>query len=206
MKQKHLEMMLEKVEGFRYPKPAKEQYSTPAIVAAEMLHFAFMKGDLTDAVYDLGCGGGILAIGAKLLGAEKVIGFDDDRGVLEIARANAKKLGVDVEFVCSNINYICGKTHTVVMNPPFGAQVKGSDRPFLRKALELSSVVYSIHNAGSMEFIRKFISPSIITEYQTIDFPIKRTFRFHTKERQVIKAEMYRIEKSQDLTEGSLLE
>ncbi|MFZ3060761.1 MAG: METTL5 family protein [Candidatus Methanoperedens sp.] len=195
MRKKHLEILLEQVEGFRTPKPSKEQYSTPATVASELLHFAFMRGDLTDTVYDLGCGGGILAIGAKLLGAEKVIGFDDDKEVLEIARANAKRLGADVEFVCSRIENIGGNAHTVVMNPPFGAQVKGSDRPFLRKALEVSSVVYSIHNAGSLEFIKKFISPSVITEYQLIDFPIKRTFRFHTKEIKVIKAEIYRIEK-----------
>jgi putative methylase len=195
MRKKHLEILLEQVEGFRTPKPSKEQYSTPATVASELLHFAFMRGDLTDTVYDLGCGGGILAIGAKLLGAEKVIGFDDDKEVLEIARANAKRLGADVEFVCSRIENIDGKAHTVVMNPPFGAQVKGSDRPFLRKALEVSSVVYSIHNAGSLEFIKKFISPSVITEYQLIDFPIKRTFRFHTKEIKVIKVEIYRIEK-----------
>jgi putative methylase len=195
MRKKHLEMLLEQVEGFRTPKPSREQYSTPAIVAADLLHFAFMKGDITDIIFDLGCGSGILAIGAKLLGAEKVIGFDDDRGVLEIARTNVKKLGVDVEFISCSINDICGKAQTVVMNPPFGAQVKGSDRPFLRKALELSSVVYSIHNAGSTEFIKKFISPSVVTEHRVIDFPIKRTFRFHTKEMQVIKAEIYRIEK-----------
>ncbi len=195
MRKKHLEMLLEQLSGFKSPKPSKEQYSTPATVAAELLHIAFMKGDITDTVYDLGCGAGILAIGAKLLGAEKVIGFDDDRDVLEIARANAERLGMDVEFVCSRIDEVCGKAHTVVMNPPFGAQVKGSDRPFLRKALELSSVVYSIHNAGSTEFIRKFISPSVITEHRLIDFPIKRTFGFHTKEIQVIKAEIYRIEK-----------
>lgn len=199
MKKKHLEMMLEKVEGFKSPKADREQYATPATVASELLHFAFMKGDLADTVYDLGCGSGIFAIGAKLLGAEKVIGFDDDREVLEIARANAHKLDADVEFVCSNISDISGKAHTVVMNPPFGAQKKGSDRPFLRKALELSSVVYSIHNAQSAEFIKKFISPSVITEYKLIDFPIKRTFGFHKKERLVIKVEIYRIEKR---TEG----
>ena len=195
MRRKHLEMLLEQVEGFKSPHPSKEQYATPAIVAAELLHIAFMRGDLTGTIYDLGCGTGILAIGAKLLGAEKVIGFDDDRDALEIARANADRFGVDVEFVCSRIEEVCGKAHAVVMNPPFGAQVKGSDRPFLRKALELSSVVYSIHNAGSTEFIIKFISPSVITEHRSIDFPIKRTFRFHTKEIKVIKVEIYRIEK-----------
>ncbi len=195
MRKKHLEILLEQLSGFSSPKPEREQYSTPATVASELLHFAFMRGDLAGTVYDLGCGGGILAIGAKLLGAEKVIGFDDDMNALETARANAKRLGADVEFVCSRIEEVCGKAHTVVMNPPFGAQVKGSDRPFLRKALEVSGVVYSIHNAGSAEFIKKFISPSVITEYQLIDFPIKRTFKFHTKEIQVIKVEIYRIEK-----------
>lgn len=195
MRKRHLDILLEQVEGFKSPKPEREQYATPATVAGELLHFAFMRGDLAGTVYDLGCGSGILAIGAKLLGAEKVIGFDDDKDVLETARANAKKLAVDVEFVCSDINEVSGKAHTIVMNPPFGAQVKGSDRPFLRKALELSSVVYSIHNAGSTEFIKKFISPSVITDMQIIDFPIKRTFGFHTKEIQVIKVEIYRIEK-----------
>ncbi|HMB46023.1 MAG TPA: METTL5 family protein [Candidatus Methanoperedens sp.] len=195
MKKIHLEMVLEKVEGFKSPSACKEQYATPATVASELLYFAFMRGDLVDTVYDLGCGSGIFAIGAKLLGAEKVIGFDDDKDVLEIARANAKKLGVEVEFVCCNISDVSGKAHTVVMNPPFGAQKKGSDRPFLRKALELSNAVYSIHNAGSAEFIKKFISPSVITEYRLIDFPIKRTFGFHKKERLVIKVEIYRIEK-----------
>ncbi len=187
--------MLERVEGFHSPRPEKEQYSTPATVASELLHFAFMRGDLKDTVFDLGCGGGIFAIGAKLLGAEKVIGFDDDSDALEIARANAARLGVDCEFVCCNISDISGKAHAVIMNPPFGAQKKGSDRPFLRKALELSSVVYSIHNAQSADFIKKFISPSVITEYRVIDFPIKRTFGFHKKERLVIKVEIYRIEK-----------
>ncbi len=195
MRKKHLEILLEQVEGFRSPHPSKEQYATPATVAGELLHFALMKGDITDTVYDLGCGTGILAIGAKLLGAEKIIGFDDDRGALEIARANADRLGIEVEFVCSSINEVCGKAHTVVMNPPFGAQVKGSDRPFLRKALEVGNVVYSIHNAGNTEFIKNFISPSVITEHRLIDFPVKRTFRFHTKEIRVIKVEIYRIEK-----------
>lgn len=195
MRKKHLEMLLEQLSGFESPKPEREQYATPATVAAELLHFAFMRGDITDTVYDLGCGTGILAIGAKLLGAEKVIGFDGDNGVLKTARANAKKLDSDVEFVCSRIDEVCGKAHTVVMNPPFGAQVKGSDRPFLRKALEVSGVVYSIHNLGSMEFIKKFISPSVISEHKLIDFPIKRTFRFHTREIQVIQVEIYRIEK-----------
>ena len=43
-------------------------------------------------VGDLGCGGGILALGAALLGAPLVIGFDVDAEALKICRRNAKAL------------------------------------------------------------------------------------------------------------------
>ena len=154
-----------------------------------------MKGDLEDTVYDLGCGTGILAIGASMLGAPKVMGFDIDENALSIARHNAKRLNSHAEFVCSRVEDISGYAHVVIMNPPFGAQIKGSDRPFLTKALEVADVVYSIHNAGSNEFIKKFISPAVITDCYTIGFPIRRMYTFHKKEREVITVEVYRIEK-----------
>ena len=62
-----------------------------------------MQGDLEDSVQDLGCGTGILAIGAKLLGAKKVVGYDKDIKALEIAKLNARKLKAEVEFVQSDI-------------------------------------------------------------------------------------------------------
>ena len=99
MKQRKLEMLLEEVEDFSDPELELEQYQTPSPLAAEILHFAYMQGDLDDSVQDLGCGTGILAIGAKLLGARKVVGYDTDPKALEIAKINARKLGVEVEFV-----------------------------------------------------------------------------------------------------------
>ncbi len=68
MKKRKLEMILEKVKGFERPDVSREQYATPATVAAELLYFAFMNGDLAGSVVDLGCGTGVLAIGASLLG------------------------------------------------------------------------------------------------------------------------------------------
>ncbi|MBN1134565.1 MAG: methyltransferase, partial [Methanosarcinaceae archaeon] len=165
MKQRKLEILLEQVEGFVSPDVSLEQYATPAVLAAEVLHYAYMKGDIIDTVYDLGCGTGILAIGAKLLGADRVVGFDSDVDALRIAEGNAEKLGVDVEFVSSDIRDVSGHAHTVVMNPPFGAQLKGSDRPFLLTALKVSDVIFSIHNCGSHDFIQKFITPAVITEW-----------------------------------------
>ncbi len=66
MKKRKLEMLLEQVKGFGRPDVSREQYATPATVAAELLYFAFMNGDLEGSVVDLGCGTGVLAIGASL--------------------------------------------------------------------------------------------------------------------------------------------
>lgn len=194
-------MILEGVEGFSAPDVRKEQYDTPAPIAAELLHFAYMQGDLGGIVFDLGCGTGILAIGAKLLGAEKVIGIDSDLEALKIARENAERIGVDVCPVCCDVKDFTVRCHadlisSVVMNPPFGAQRKGCDRPFLRKALEIGDVVYSLHNVGSVDFINKFIQQQgIITHKISIDFPIKWTFRFHKKDIKIVNVELYRFER-----------
>lgn len=48
-------------------------------------------------VIDYGCGSGILAIAAALLGAERVIGIDTDPQALEATRANAARNGVEIE-------------------------------------------------------------------------------------------------------------
>ncbi|HII01370.1 TPA: methyltransferase [Methanosarcinaceae archaeon] len=193
MKQRKLEMLLEEIEGFAEPELELEQYPTPALLAAEILHFAYMQGDLETSVQDLGCGTGILAIGAKLLGAEKAVGYDLDPKALEVAKNNAEKLGVEVEFVCLDVSEVTGHVKTTLMNPPFGARVKGKDRPFLSAALRTSEVIYSIHNRGSLAFIQKFIKPAVITHSYVAKFPIKRTFDFHKKEREIIEVEIYRI-------------
>lgn len=48
-------------------------------------------------VIDYGCGSGILAIAAALLGAEKVIAVDTDPQALEATRANAERNGVEID-------------------------------------------------------------------------------------------------------------
>jgi putative methylase len=193
MKQRKLEILLEEIEGFSNPELELEQYQTPSLLAAEILHFAYMQGDLDESVQDLGCGTGILAIGAKILGARKVLGYDADPKALKVAKKNAEKLGVEVEFVCSDITEVSERVKTTLMNPPFGARVKGRDRPFLSSALRTSEVIYSIHNRGSLAFIQKFIKPAVITHSYVAKFPIKRTFDFHQKEREIIEVEIYRI-------------
>jgi len=193
MKKKQLEILLERLDGFSNPSPLHEQYATPASVAAEMLFLAYMHGDL-GVVCDLGCGTGILAIGAALLGA-RAIGVEIDRQALAEARRNAEKLGVHVDFVLGSVSSISLKgIDTVVMNPPFGAQRASlGDRAFLRKAMEVAEAIYSIHNKGSEGFIRRFVEPCMVQEIYRIPFQLKRCFEFHSKDVKTIEVELYRI-------------
>ncbi len=194
MKKRKLEMMLERVRGFEAPDVRREQYATPAVIASELLYFAHMNGDLGGSAADLGCGTGVLAIGAGLLGTKKIIGIDSDIRALKVARQNAKQLDVDIDWVCCDVRDFCGRFDAVIMNPPFGAQDKGNDRPFLDKALEIGSVIYSIHNAGSAGFIGSYIrGRGEITDIVSLKFPIRHTFKFHKKEIALIDVELYRI-------------
>ncbi len=194
MKKKQLEILLERLEGFRNPIPEREQYVTPAGVAAEMLHLAYLRGDL-GVVCDLGCGTGTLAVGAALLGARS-IGVEIDPEALDVARRNAESLGVSVDFVLGDVNSLSLRgIETVIMNPPFGAQrASRGDRAFLRKAAETAKVVYSLHNQGSEGFIRRFVEPCTVREIYRIPFQLKRCFEFHKSDVKTIEVELYRME------------
>ena len=197
MKKKELAILLEQVEDIKVPNVAEEQYSTPATVASELLHFAFMNADIENrVVYDLGSGNGILGIGAKLLGANEVIGIEIDEKAIEVAQSNCKRLGVAIEFRRCDVREVEGDGDTVVMNPPFGAQRKNrhADRIFLEKALEIAHVVYSIHNAGSESFVRTFIPEAEIVCFP-VTFPLKKRFWFHKKEKKLIHVDIFRMER-----------
>ncbi len=195
MKKRKLDMILERLEGFSSPNPSLEQYQTPATIASELLYSALLRGDLEGTVCDLGCGTGVLAIGAALLGARAVVGVEMDPSALRIARENARRLGVEVHFVRGDVATVALRgVATVVMNPPFGAQRgSGGDRAFLRKAMETAEVIYSIHNAGSEGFIRRFVEPCKVEDVKKIPFPLRRSFKFHSRDVKIIEVELYRI-------------
>ena len=203
MKLKNLEMMLQRLNGFTRPRAALEQYQTPAPLAARLLFHALMKGDIGGKhVVDLGCGTGVLAIGAALLGAASVTGVDIDESALAVARENASLLEAEVTFISADIREGCrdvssGICDTVVMNPPFGAQKAHADRPFIDCALILAPVTYSIFNAGSAQFVQAYTAHRAeITEKVGGAFPIKRTFAFHTKDVQEIGVEILRLKRT----------
>jgi putative methylase len=163
-----------------------------------------MKGDIKGkTVCDLGCGTGVLAIGAALLGAEWVKGVDRDPEVVGVANANAELLDTQVEFIVADVKDeatrgLLGSCDTVIMNPPFGAQKAHADRPFIDLALSIAPVTYSIFNAGSAQFIETYTAQRAkIDEKDGGVFPLRRTFSFHTQDVKEIEVEILRLIRKQ---------
>lgn len=77
MKLKKLQYALENIKTFKNPKIELEQYTTMPHLAACVLHTAqFVYGDIMGkCVADLGCGSGMLCIGAALLNAKYCAGY-----------------------------------------------------------------------------------------------------------------------------------
>ncbi|MBP1929529.1 putative methylase [Methanolinea mesophila] len=197
MKLRQLEMKLERLSGFSSPDPGKEQYRTPAPLAARLLFHAWSRGDIEGKkVIDLGCGTGVLSVGAALLGADEVTGIDIDPAALEVAERNATGAGVTVGLVRGDLAdpaVVAGLPpgDTVVMNPPFGAQTLHADRPFIDAALRLAPVTYGIFNAGSRSFLTSYLQGrGVVDEVVAGVIPIKKTFAFHTREVREIPVEI----------------
>ncbi len=186
-KKKHLEMAIQKVPKHPNPKVDLEQYSTPAIIAADLLWNAYSLGDIADKkVMDLGCGTGIFAIASKLLGAASAIGVDIDKDSTDLASSYCG----DVDFICSDICDLENDfdVDTIFQNPPFGSQKnakKGADLKFISKAIELSpKVLYSFHMASTEEFLISYFEKNDleITHIFRYNFPIPKIYEFHTRE------------------------
>ncbi len=190
MRKRELEIALESVEGFADPDPSREQYMTPASIAADIVFEAYRMGDIEGLkIVDLGCGTGMLSAACWLMGAGMVVGYDADEAALETARSNAGRLGADIEFKLADVSEVSEGADTVVMNPPFGCQRPHADRPFLEKALELSECVYSIHMADTLDFVESFCGARGRSVFwrRTYKYEIPHLFSFHTRAKQTVE-------------------
>ncbi|KAM7380558.1 hypothetical protein PAMP_003845 [Pampus punctatissimus] len=207
MKLKELESCLQQVDAFEEPKILLEQYPTSPHIAACMLYtihntFDDIEGKL---VADLGCGCGVLSIGAAMLDAGLCIGFDIDDDALDIFRRNAE------EFEITNIDLVqcdlCAleaeayaeKFDTVIMNPPFGTKHnQGMDMKFLRAALTMAkTAVYSLHKTSTREHIQKKandwgVKMEVIAELR---YDLPASYKFHKKKSVDIQVDFLRFSK-----------
>lgn len=207
MKKAQLEILLSKLDLFESPNAALEQYPTDSKSAALILWAAFQYGDIEGkTVADLGCGTGILGIGALMLGAEKVHFIDKDKAAVEKAKANLEfiekelktKLSEKAEFITAGISDFSEKVDTVIQNPPFGTKKEHADLEFLQKAVEIGKTVYSIHKSSTMDFIRRIIEKKgeRISDEISLNMQLKSTMPWHKKRIQAIEASCLRIVKA----------
>jgi putative methylase len=184
VKKQQLEITLQKLEPFVVRDPKLEQYSTPAHVAADIIWMAYSAGDIDGKkVADLGCGNGVFCVAAKLMGARSVQGTDIDPKAVEVARRNAKSLGLKIDFATGDISSVQGPFDTVIQNPPFGAQTRHADRAFVKRSLELAPRVYSLHNSGTEAFVASMVKAlgAECAPVKRFKFEIPYAFEFHTK-------------------------
>ncbi|MFB6132378.1 MAG: METTL5 family protein [Halanaeroarchaeum sp.] len=194
---------LQRVGDFQDPSVRLEQYLTPPDLAAHLVHLAALNGDLDGCiVVDLGAGTGMLALGASLVGASRVVAVELDDGAIDVARQNEARVDArtEVDWVRGDATRppVCLDDATVLANPPFGAQndSRTADRDFLEAAASLAAVSYTIHNAGSASFVESFAADNggRVTHSYRGDFEVPRRFDFHSEVERTLSVEAHRIE------------
>ena len=201
MRKRQLEKTLSQLSHSPSPKIAFEAYDLDPIAATELLFLAEEKyHDIAGrSIIDLGCGSGILAIGAALLGSKEPLGIDIDRDSIWTARENAARQGVHLNLVVGDIGSVIGTFDTSVMNPPFGTRTRGADVIFLEKAIELAKVTYSLHkrSSESREFLLRTISNmgARVDAIFELTISIPKTYKFHRQKGYQVAVDLYRITK-----------
>ena len=201
-----LAILLSKLRVFDEPKVKAEQYPMDSEIGASALWNAYQLRDIEGKVIaDLGCGPGMLGIGALLLGAKQALFVDFDEKALETAKNNLSKLKSEgyklgkADFVCKDIEKLEGaKAEVVIQNPPFGTKIKHIDAVFLKKALEMASIVYSFHKSETKGFLERFSAQNNaeITHFFDFRFPIKASFEFHRRKIRRVNVTCFRFVKN----------
>ncbi|XP_066594225.1 rRNA N6-adenosine-methyltransferase Mettl5 [Prorops nasuta] len=187
-----LEEYLQQLDVFEEPKILLEQYPTSAHIASHLLYTAQSQFEDIEnkAVADLGSGCGILSLGAKMLNANYVVGFEIDSNALDIQYKNCDDLDLFVDAVqCDILQYLPGKFEkffdTVIMNPPFGTKHNaGMDMKFLEIAVKLArNTVYSLHKTSTRRHVlraaEKYGAKGTVVAELRYDLP--RVYKFHKK-------------------------
>jgi len=219
MKLKDLEMLLQRIEGFKSPKIKHEQYETGHHIGARMLFTMHSFGDVEHkSILDLGIGCGRLGIGCAALGASFVLGVDIDPDALAQCSTNTCKLEAEqddeeeddclavLDLICADVcedsfwSRFNQTVQVVVMNPPFGTKNnKGIDMIFLRRGLDLATeAVYSLHKSSTRDYILKKskdwnVKSEILAQLR---YDLPKTYKFHKKQSKDIEVDFYRFEKN----------
>ena len=183
-----------------------EQYATSAELGAAII--THIRDDVLDKrVLDLGCGTGILSCACALAGASLVVAVDCDEDALALAMANVQECDVDhvVDFIRCRIDDtytlpLRNAFDTCVMNPPFGTRKKGIDAAFVRAALSLCDVVYSLHKTSTRSFLLKRAHEwgAVADVVAELRFDLPKTYAFHADDSRDVAVDLVRFRRVAD--------
>jgi release factor glutamine methyltransferase len=122
---------------------------------------ALLQGVEEPRVLDVGTGSGAIAlsVAAELPGA-RVTAVDVSPGALSVARANAERLGLEVEFVEGDLlDGVAGRTFDAVLsNPPYIAEPHlGLSDPEVR---EFEPRLATVSGPDGFEIYRRLLAPA----------------------------------------------
>ena len=184
-----------------------QQYERFKTERAQPFHdlLALVRRKPAMRVLDLGCGTGMFAVGAALLGARLATGVDVDSHAIAMAHETASDLHVSRHtwFVCSDVaDWRSDPDHfdTVVMNPPFGAQRgnRNADRVFYARATE------AVHPYGTVWFLAQERTEAYLARMAdelggklervgAWDYPLDATMAHHKKDVHPVRVGGYRL-------------
>lgn len=209
MKLKELQSLMQDIAVFDNPKLDLEQYPTGPHLASRLLFtvdnaYNEFEGKV---VADLGCGTGMLSIGAAMLGSPHVIGIDIDDDALCTAQENCEQFeGLQIDFVQCNISQLQSQSiqlwaDVVIMNPPFGTRRKGADLEFLQAAFQISKgSIYSLHKSSTRQHIQKTAMQRLKAKSAEVlaqlRYDLPPTFVFHKQKSKDIEVDLWRFEVS----------
>ncbi|CAN8069836.1 unnamed protein product [Agarophyton chilense] len=212
MRLRELEAALQRVAPFTRSSVRLEQYATPAHIAARMVHVADVTfDDVRDKmICDLGCGAGVLSLGALLRGAAHVVALDVDAHALVDAARNSASTRRLVDMAASAAPDLLAADalarapalraatfDAVLCNPPFGTRRRGVDMAFVREALRLITphgAVYSLHKSSTRAYVRRALRRmhAVGTLLAELRFELRATHAFHTRRCVLVHVDLWR--------------
>lgn len=191
---KQLEIELSKIiDDFKEPKIKFEQYMTPPEIAAFMIHYAWMKGEIENKkIIDIGAGTGMLGIGAAFLGGDVTM-IEIDKDAYEILKNNVAKTDHEIRLINKNIfDFDFDEEYdTALINPPFGIKSENKDMDFIVEASKISKHIFSIHDGSESNInnIKSLFEKNNleIIESLIMDFSLKSTYPWHEEKNKILK-------------------
>jgi len=174
-------------------------------LAVEILSEMERVGALKEcSLVDLGCGCGVLMIGARAMGCRFCLGIDVDPDALTISQRNiaTSELG-EMDILLADVRHplpVSAHFDTVLMNPPFGTKNNwGIDLEFVRRGLSLlqpGGQLFSLHKTTTRSHIlaqKQKLDVEDIRVMAELIWPLTATYRGHKKDNVDIRVDLIRF-------------